>query len=661
MKRLRFRPESQRTVTALSVGLLFWITLSFCFWIYWPGLYGTILLDDMPNLKGLADITFFNTSNEILAFLQSGHAGPLGRPVSLLTFALQHEDWPLNPYNFKYINLLIHLLLGCGIFLFFSRLLRLADYAPQRQVLFASLAITAIWLLHPIQVSTVLYVIQRMTQLSALFTVLGLLFFVMGRQWVQQGKTFQGLLSATLGIAGFGLLAVFSKENGALIVVYALVIEHTLLAGKPANRYWHIWRGVFLYTPILLGGMYVLVNFESMVLAAYGERDFTLWQRLLTESRILADYAAKIIVPIASGYGLYFDHYPLSTGLFSPITTVITLFAHAALLSAAFVFRRRLPAFSFGVFWFYGGHLLESTIFSLELYFEHRNYLPLLGPVFLAVYLISSTFKRLTDPMLKPLTAAAVGLLAVVYPAVTYQETNLWGSPIKQAFVWAEERPDSVRARTQPVIVYFEMRSFQAGMELLHEIRRDFPKVPNTDMLWLLASCYDTSIGRPPYDELVTKIVNSKPQPGVVVLLERIVSEKERGNACREIDNEALKDLVRALRDKTYSNYLKREMHIYLGRLTSAEGNLAEAMRFIDEAFAMGPSADLLLTQAIWQANFGRIEKARQYLYAADDYFNRNPSVLLSNKHRLVMVEQHILHKEIQYDGRNNEKNGGAN
>ena len=156
LKRLRFRPESQRTVTALSVGLLFWITLSFCFWIYWPGLYGTILLDDMPNLKGLADITFFNTSNEILAFLQSGHAGPLGRPVSLLTFALQHEDWPLNPYNFKYINLLIHLLLGCGIFLFFSRLLRLADYAPQRQVLFASLAITAIWLLHPIQVSTVL-------------------------------------------------------------------------------------------------------------------------------------------------------------------------------------------------------------------------------------------------------------------------------------------------------------------------------------------------------------------------------------------------------------------------------------------------------------------------------------------------------------------------
>ena len=39
---------------------------------------------------------------------------------------------------------------------------------------------------------------------------------------------------------------------------------------------------------------------------------------------------------------------------------------------------------AFGIAWFLVGHSIESTVFSLELYFEHRNYFPGVGLFLLA-------------------------------------------------------------------------------------------------------------------------------------------------------------------------------------------------------------------------------------------------------------------------------------
>ena len=57
--------------------------------VYGPGLDSRFILDDLYNLKDLPDIS---TSGYLQYIFESGFAGPTGRPLSLLTFALQYEN-----------------------------------------------------------------------------------------------------------------------------------------------------------------------------------------------------------------------------------------------------------------------------------------------------------------------------------------------------------------------------------------------------------------------------------------------------------------------------------------------------------------------------------------------------------------------------------------
>lgn len=155
------------------------------FGIYWQGINSLFLFDDIPNLKNLTDISgggFY----EKLQFAIEGKAGALGRSVSLFTFALQADYWPY-PWNFKYVNLMMHLLNGCLVFWFILSLSRLMKLS-ERHCLWLALVTASVWLLHPLQVSTVLYVIQRMAQLSTLFTLAGLIVYLHGRQLLAQDR-----------------------------------------------------------------------------------------------------------------------------------------------------------------------------------------------------------------------------------------------------------------------------------------------------------------------------------------------------------------------------------------------------------------------------------------------------------------------------------------
>src|SRR5690606_470084 len=86
-------------------------------------------------------------------------------------------------WGYKYHNLLIHLLNGLLLFWLLQKLLpRLApQITPETTVAIAGLTV-ATWLLHPLLMSTVLYAVQRMAQLSALFTLAALLCYVFARR-----------------------------------------------------------------------------------------------------------------------------------------------------------------------------------------------------------------------------------------------------------------------------------------------------------------------------------------------------------------------------------------------------------------------------------------------------------------------------------------------
>lgn len=170
----------------LAVTGLFFIFLCLVGLIYWPGLSGTYILDDVQNTKHLDTLPSSLTFDSLLHFIGSGIAGSFGRPLSMLSFALQHNSWPGEVWNFKFSNLVIHLINGGLLFWFLLRLTQFNEHTRNSSVPLA-LAASFLWLIHPIQVSTVFYVIQRMTELAALFTLISLICYLHGRKVSLEG------------------------------------------------------------------------------------------------------------------------------------------------------------------------------------------------------------------------------------------------------------------------------------------------------------------------------------------------------------------------------------------------------------------------------------------------------------------------------------------
>jgi hypothetical protein len=114
----------------------------------------------------------------------------------------------------------------------------------------------------------------------------------------------------------------------------------------------------------------------------YKIRDFTLGERLLTQSRVVLYYLSLLVYPHPSRLNLDYD-FPVSHSLLDPPTTLISLLAIAALLVLSVWKARESRLLSFSILWYFGNLAIESSIFPLEMVYEHRLYLPSVGPFLL--------------------------------------------------------------------------------------------------------------------------------------------------------------------------------------------------------------------------------------------------------------------------------------
>ena len=232
-----------------------------------------------------------------MEFITSGTSGPLGRPLSLATFALNAQDWPADPLPFRITNLLIHLVNGLLVFALSRSLLATShdDETAHR----LGLVCMALWLLHPLAASSTAYIIQRMTQLSSLFVLAGLLCYVHGRRMLSD-EAQKGWVWIIGGMGLGGLLAVLSKESGALLPAYALAIELTAFrTNKIAQPQGHILMAV-LCAPLLMIVGYFATRWDAIVLS-FEYRPFTMTERLLTQPVVLVDYLRQVLFPQLSG------------------------------------------------------------------------------------------------------------------------------------------------------------------------------------------------------------------------------------------------------------------------------------------------------------------------------------------------------------------------
>ncbi|KAF0190761.1 MAG: hypothetical protein FD165_2430 [Gammaproteobacteria bacterium] len=426
-------------VAALTVVLLAAVAA-----IYYPGLYGPFMLDDLGSI-GPARLNEFKF-DKIIGAVFGNESGILGRPVSAFSFAMTHYFHGMDAFYFKYHNLMLHLLNGVLLFWLGGRLLteKFPETEQQRAWLAAGIVAT-IWLIHPLWVSTVLYAVQRMALLSTLFTIMALITYVTGRQKLASNPR-SGLALMTGGTIVFGTLAVFSKENAALLPFYIVAIEafvfrfHTV--STTARNRLYLFHIVFVAIPVSVGSIYFISHLDAF-LSGYAMREFTLPERLMTEARVAWFYMALLLLPRLSSMSLFHDDYPVAHSL-DPIILLAIMGLLALLASAAWSFRRH-PVLGFGITWFFAAHLLESTVLPLELVFEHRNYLAAFG-VFLPVGFYSVKLCNLDKNKIIP--GIIFALIFVGLAAMTFVRAQSWGNDKLFYRITVMEHPNSFRAHT---------------------------------------------------------------------------------------------------------------------------------------------------------------------------------------------------------------------
>ncbi len=99
----------------------------------------------------------------------------------------------------------------------------------------------------------------------------------------------------------------------------------------------------------------------------------------MTQSRVLSMYLVQILIPLPYFQKFFYDNFPVSTSLINPWNTLIAVTILTSLLFSAFKFRKKIPIYSLGIFLYFLGHIITSNIIPLELAFEHRNHLPIIG------------------------------------------------------------------------------------------------------------------------------------------------------------------------------------------------------------------------------------------------------------------------------------------
>ena len=436
---------------------------------YYPGLNGPFLLDDFGSIAPLGNLGGITDWMTFKAFVFGGHAGPTGRPLSLLTFLIDANDWPADAWAFKRTNLVIHLFNGVLLGVLVGKILSILNYSRQ-DARWIALVSAGIWLLHPFLVSTTLYVVQRMAQLSTLFIFAGLIGHLCGRSFVSSNVP-KAYTVMTLSLGMFTLLAMLSKENGILLPLLIGVVEITVFSTRQdqittLNRN---WIRVFVIAPTVIIFLYLIrITLTQNFFDITPPRDFSIYERVLTQPRILFDYLQNWFLPKLYTVGIFQDHFAKSTGFFSPITTALSVLLHVLIISIALRNRRKWPLFALAALFFYASHILESSVINLELYFEHRNYMPV---AFLFLPLIAMLRMRAKGQVFIAVALAGMVLLT----GFTRYSASVWADYSSMVEVAAWKAPNSPRAQGQYAADLYNAERYDESLLVVNRATKNIP------------------------------------------------------------------------------------------------------------------------------------------------------------------------------------------
>lgn len=530
-----------RRYRAVIPGLLMvLVVVPAAIWLYWPGIASPLMLDDYSSV---VPVSLQAASDESWTeFVFGDRAGPLGRPVSMATFVIEQRVFGITLEEAKTTNIILHGLNGILVFCLIRILFASTDSA--RAGWFALLA-AGLWLVAPIHVSTVLYLVQRMAMLSAFFVLLAMVLYALGRQMSLRGM--QGWWLPCIFSPVSVVVGMLSKENAVVGFPIILMLEFMVFRfqGFPpavasrARVLCMVLTGIGACVALLL-----LVFNWAILEKSYALRPFSLMERLLTQLRVLWDYVGQTVLPDVSRMAIHHDDFPLSESLLQPLPTLYAALGWCLVVTGIVLLlvRKRGLLFSFGVLFFLLTQALESSIIPLELYYEHRNYLPSVG-TFLSLAALAAWLIRRIDGAATP-----VGIVALVYLGFLFFSTSsqvkVWSSPSLLAINTVDSHPDSPRANVD--------MSVHLARNGAYRLARDYSKKAHelaVDERWLdyqfrniILACYANESGAAisrediPHEERLRPIADVHT---LSILIETVVE-----NHCSGLDAGAMADVL---------------------------------------------------------------------------------------------------------------------
>ena len=413
--------------------------------VYLPSLDAKFYFDDLQNIEIASALHWEKiTWANFIDGMRNTYA--IHRPVANLSFALNHLFGGLNPKGYHLANLLVHLATGLTLawvsfMLTFHRGRTETDHSTRFILAFM---ISLLFLVHPLNIQAVTYVVQRMTSMSALFFLLAFGCYLYARNWAGKSKKIFLYFFCVL----FWLIALGCKEIAfvfpLVIIVYEYAFHHKNLVEKIrqviSNR--KVWK---LATVVLLGLFVLALFMYSYIEPTFGwnetfaSRNYNGYQRVLTQSRVQVFYLSLLFWPAPSRLNL--DHnIRLSKSFYDPLNTVPAILFWIIVILLALFLLHRYPFYGFPLMMYLVLHLIESGPINLELIFEHRMYLPMTALAMLAT-------NAILDLRMKRRLIVWVILGVLIFPLsfAAYSRNLTWSDSIAFHYDTASKSPEKFR------------------------------------------------------------------------------------------------------------------------------------------------------------------------------------------------------------------------
>jgi len=355
-------------------------------------------------------------------FSQLWHYAPL-RIVGYLSFVLNYQVHQFDLMGYHLVNILIHFLVGFTLYHFVASLLKTPHLKVSQQAhLWLPLFVALLFVLHPLHIQAVTYIVQRLASLAALFYLVAMFSFVQARL-----NTEKKVLWIVICFIS-ALLAFFTKQNTFTLPFALLLIEICFFntAVKKLLYFGLVSLSIIIFSIIVLSWYfnYQPFSLEAMQALTKETDKISRLDYFASQMQVIWIYIKLFFYPNT----LHIDYDPFPLMGFKDSLTIIALILHLIIIATAVSFLRKFPLLSFGILFYYLAHSIESGFIPIrDVIFEHRTYLPDIGLVIvLGWFLIEKLFQWIKIEML----LAVASVLLFVLGLQTWERNQLWRNPI---------------------------------------------------------------------------------------------------------------------------------------------------------------------------------------------------------------------------------------